>query len=105
MENGATTEELYVIPQNNTALVASFKVTVTDNSGEEIGSRTFSDVSVAYSGSRNSSVANEWTAGFAYNYTATIDLDNIIEDAKPITFTVTEVPGWTDADDTTLNIE
>jgi hypothetical protein len=99
------TSELYVIPQNNTGLVASFKVTVTDNSGVDLGSKTFSDVSVAYSGSKNSSVADEWTEGFAYNYTATIDLDDISDKAKPITFTVTEVPGWTDADDTTLNIE
>lgn len=104
-ETDGGTSELYVIPQNNTDLVASFKVTVTDDSGAEIGNKTFSDVSVAYSGSGNSSVANEWTEGFAYNYTATIDLDDISDDAKPITFTVTEVDGWTSADDTTLNIE
>lgn len=102
-ETDAFVEE-YVIPQNNETLKASFTVIVSDESGE-IARKPFNDISLAYSGSESGTTQNTWTPGFSYNYTAEINLDNIIDDAKPITFTVTSVPDFNPATDTPLTIE
>ena len=102
-ETEAFVEE-YVIPQNNKTLKASFTVIVSDESGE-IARKPFNDISLAYSGSESGTTQNTWTPGFSYNYTAEINLDNIIDDAKPITFTVTSVPDFNPATDTPLTIE
>ena len=102
-ETDAFVEE-YVIPQNNETLKASFTVIVLDESGE-IARKPFNDISLAYSGSESGTTQNTWTPGFSYNYTAEINLDNIIDDAKPITFTVTSVPDFNPATDTPLTIE
>lgn len=102
-ETEAFVEE-YVIPQNNETLKASFTVIVSDESGE-IARKPFNDISLAYSGSESGTTQNTWTPGFSYNYTAEINLDNIIDDAKPITFTVTSVPDFNPATDTPLTIE
>lgn len=96
--------EEYVIPQSNENLVASFTVIVSDAAGE-IDRKNFSDISLAYSGSESGTTQNTWTPGFAYNYTAEINLDDITDDAKPITFTVTSVPDFNPATDTPLTIE
>ena len=45
-----------------------------------------------------------WKPGYRYNYTATVNGENILDELKPITFTTT-VTGWEDAtmgDDETI---
>lgn len=101
--NGTTltqsSNEHYVIPQGNSALKATFKVTVTDN-GSYSKEATL-EASLA-SGDLTSGNAgsNTWIAGYAYNYKTTIEESNVDTDLKPIQFKVDSnngVEGWTDA--------
>lgn len=88
--------EKYVIPQDNSTLKATFRVTVTDN-GSYSKEATL-EASLA-SGDLTSG-SNTWTAGYAYNYKTTIEESNVDTDLKPIQFTVDSsngVEGWTDA--------
>ena len=101
--NGTTlsqsSNEHYVIPQDNSTLRATFKVTVTDN-GSYSKEATL-EASLA-SGDLTSGNAgnNTWIAGYAYNYKTTIEESNVDTDLKPIQFKVDSsngVEGWTDA--------
>lgn len=85
-------EARYVIPQANTSLTASFKVTFTD--GSITKDKEFTNVPLTYT--------SAWTAGQVYNYIAIINPDDIDENAKPIEFTVTEVEDWTPANNQTV---
>lgn len=96
---GGASAELYVIPQSNELLKASFTITAYDNAGNEIGSNSYKDVSVAYTGTETET--NKWTPGFSYNYTATVTLPQIIDNVKPITFDVIKVEEWTNVTDGT----
>lgn len=87
-----SSEARYVIPQANTNLTASFKVTFTD--GSTTKDKEFTDVPLKYT--------SAWTAGQVYNYIAIINPDDIDENAKPIEFTVTEVDNWAPANDQTV---
>ena len=92
----AATEEIYVLPQANTTIVASFTVTVKDQDTDtQIATKNYSNVSLN---------STEWQEGYSYNYTATIDPDDVDNTLKPITFTVTEVDGFTPNGDTTLTL-
>ena len=99
--------ELFVIPQTNTSLNATFTIKAYDSEGDELDENTFT-ASLNYQAGTGSSVADgttagSWTAGYAYNYTATISLPDITEDDdKPILFDVTAVEGWETATDVTL---
>lgn len=91
--------EKYVIPQDNSTLKATFRVTVTDN-GSYSKEATL-EASLA-SGNLTSGNAgnNTWIAGYAYNYKTTIEESNVDTDLKPIQFKVDSnngVEGWTDA--------
>lgn len=45
-----------------------------------------------------------WTAGYKYNYTTTINAEDITDELKPIEFTVTEIPTWTDGGNTDFEV-
>lgn len=81
----ASTEDILVIPQSNTDIEASFKVTIYDeNTNEEIATNDFTA----------SLDCTKWVEGYVYNYTATINPDKVDGNLKPITFTVTKVEDW-----------
>ena len=91
---------LFVIPQSNETLKVTFTATFTDDSDSEtpIAKGDF-EASLAYAGDAEGTEANEWTPGFKYNYTATVNGSTINEnlDKQVIKFTVTAVKGWKDA--------
>ena len=100
--------ELFVIPQPNTSLNATFTIKASDSNGTELDTKTFT-ASLDYQAPAEGTLAEDteagkWTAGFVYNYTATISLPQITEENdKPILFDVTAVEGWKDASDVTLD--
>lgn len=96
--------ELFVIPQSNTnTLKALFTVTAEDKSGNKLGEKNFEAELIYNAGSVSGTTANTWTAGYAYNYTATINLPQIVDDeTKEIKFNVTAVEDWTPANENGL---
>lgn len=97
-----TTDPQYVIPQSNTSLTASFTVTVYDNNGTELCKRDFSGISLRYT-ANSLGTDNTWTAGYVYNYIATINPDDVSDTLKPIEFTVSSVDTWEPSTDTDLS--
>lgn len=97
----------YVIPQANTALTASFTVSVYDASSAEapLYEKDFSNISLNYHGEEGTN--GEWTEGMVYNYIATINPDQVDpnNNTKPIVFTVTTVDEWDPATDSSLTIQ
>lgn len=104
--DGTHETECLVIPQSNENLQVTFTATFWDNaSSEENPIRTGKFVaSLKYDNleSVEETEANKWTAGFRYNYTATVNASQI-EDTQnptelyPIEFEVKAVEGWNDA--------
>ena len=95
----AATEEIFVIPQNNAAITASFTVTVYDQETDtQIATKPYSNVSLAVPDN------NAWTNGYAYNYTAIINPDDVNDQLESITFTVTEVDEWAPASNQPLTV-
>lgn len=86
----------FVIPQNNEQLEVSFIATFSDEAGE-IKSSKFKG-KLAYTGTTEGTIQNEWTPGFRYNYTVTINGSTVKPDLKDqvIEFQVDAVKGWTD---------
>ena len=105
-EDGTHETECLVIPQSNENLQVTFTATFWDNaSSEEDPIRTGKFVASLKYDNLESVVgteANKWTAGFRYNYTATVNASQI-EDTQnptelyPIEFEVKAVEGWNDA--------
>ena len=84
-------EEKLVIPQANTnSINVNFTATVSGHAIEGEKSATYSGTLAYADGS------NEWKPGYAYNYTATIDIEDIDDSLKDkiIEFTVTGVDKW-----------
>ena len=94
----AESDAKLVIPQSNKDLVVTFHAKLTDVE-ENVIAESDLQGSLAYSSTAAGTVANEWTPGFRYNYTATVN-GSTIDDTKPIEFTVDAVEGWKDADET-----
>lgn len=87
---------LYVIPQSCGSLKVAFSVEVTNQAGERVGEQDFiADLGYTPSQSESSLKQDEWTAGYYYNYTAELKMEdlNTDENAKPIKFTV-DVDEW-----------
>ncbi len=108
--DGTHETECLVIPQSNENLQVTFTATFWDKaSTEEDPIRTGKFVaSLKYTGSISGTTANEWTAGFRYNYTAEVNADDIKDDQKPeelhsIEFEAT-VSGWGDAASTPVTL-
>lgn len=86
-----STEDILVIPQANSDIEASFTVKVYDE-------KTYIDADQSTPiATRNFKVSlncTEWVEGNVYNYSAEINPDDVNDQLRPITFTVTEVTGW-----------
>lgn len=95
----------FVIPQENQNLEVTFTATFSDTSSE-IASSTFKG-SLNYQGDHEGTETGEWTPGFKYNYTVTINGSIVDPDLQEqiIEFKVDVVDGWTDASDTTVTPE
>ena len=93
---GESSEEHYVIPQDNTNITANFTVTVTDAAGTIIASKTFNATPIATSYTDGSETRTAWRPGYSYNYTATVDASNVEPTAAPIKFTANVTPWETD---------
>lgn len=92
----------FVIPQENQNLEVTFTATFSDASGE-IASSKFKG-SLNYQGDYEGTETGEWTPGFKYNYTVTINGSIVDPDLKEqiIEFEVDVVDGWTDAANTDI---
>ena len=86
----------FVIPQSNKQLEVSFTATFSDKAGE-IKSSKFKG-KLAYTGTTEGTKQHEWTPGFRYNYTVTINGSTVKPDLKDqiIKFKVDAVKGWVD---------
>lgn len=88
-----------VIPQNvpttNTKINVTFKAKISGGG--------FTDEERSFSAELTSPDENKWKPGYRYNYTATINGDNIIDQLTPIEFEVTSIQGWDNIDGGTIN--
>lgn len=85
MTSGEALENFAVIPQSNSTLNVSFKMTSYDTEGHFINER---DKTVSLSSQVHE---GQWKAGYVYNYHAAFGDDF---DEVPITFTVYGYPSW-----------
>lgn len=91
-----------VIPQSNTNDISvTFTATLSGPGIDEITKEFTANLGYQV-GSKSDTQANTWTPGYRYNYTATINAEDIKDDLKEIKFT-TAVTGWEDANDTIVN--
>lgn len=109
-EDGTHSTACLVIPQANANLKVTFTATFWDEGSSEeqpIKKGQFvASLKYDNSGRVDGTEENKWTAGFRYNYTVTINGDDIDDpehpdELKPIEFDVTEVSGWGDASQST----
>lgn len=86
----------FVIPQNNEQLEVSFTATFSDEAGEIKSSRFKGKL--AYTGTTEGTKQHEWTPGFRYNYTVTINGSTVNPDLQEqvIKFQVDAVKEWID---------
>lgn len=91
-----------VIPQGNTDKISvTFTATLSGPGIDGEVNKKFTTGLGYEAGSISGTEANTWTHGYRYNYTATINADQIKDDLTKIEFT-TEVTRWEDANDTTV---
>lgn len=92
-----------VIPQGNTNQISVTFTATLNGPGIDSEVKKEFTANLGYeAGSISGTEANTWTPGYSYNYTATINADDINSDLKEIKFT-TEVTEWKDANDTIVN--
>lgn len=86
----------FVIPQDNEKLEVSFTATFSDQAGKIKSSRFKGKL--AYTGTTEGTKQKEWTPGFRYNYTVTINGSTVNPELKDqvIEFQVDAVKGWID---------
>lgn len=93
-----------VIPQGSTnSLTVTFTATIKGEkpAGTSIHTKNFT-ATLGHNLTTSGATANTWSAGYCYNYTAKIDIDDIVDNASslvPITFTPS-VTDWIDAGNT-----
>lgn len=93
-----------VIPQGSTdGLSVTFTATIKGEkpAGTSIHTKNFT-ATLGHNLTTSGATANTWSAGYCYNYTAKIDIDDIVDNASslvPITFTPS-VTDWIDAGNT-----
>lgn len=89
-----------VIPQGNTNQISVTFTATLNGPGIDSEVKKEFTANLGYeAGSILGTEANTWTPGYSYNYTATINADDINSDLKEIKFT-TEVTEWEDANET-----
>lgn len=100
LANGTTnsnSEYNLVIPQ----AVSGIKVTFTASiSGVGIDPAKSREITVTLP----TTSVSKWTAGYKYNYTTTINAEDITDELKPIQFTVEEIPTWEEGGNTDLDV-
>lgn len=100
LANGTTnsnSEYNLVIPQD----VSDIKVTFTASiSGVGIDPAKTRDIEVVLP----TTSVSTWEAGYKYNYTTTINADDITEDLQPIEFIVETIPTWTNGENTGFDV-
>ncbi len=91
----------FVIPQNNEKLEVTFDAIFSDKNGVEIKRSTFTG-NLKYTGNATGTEQNEWTQGFKYNYTVTINGSTVNPDleSQKIQFEVEVVNEWDSATET-----
>lgn len=97
---GVESEECYLLPQSNDALMASFTVTVTYEDGSIVAQKAFTNVSLASGGS------NTWEEAYTYTYTANIKPENMNDGtvtSEPIVF-IPSAGTWTEGTVTDTDI-
>lgn len=77
--DGTHTTTCFVIPQPNTSLEVSFTATFKDKNDKTIAVNEFTG-DLKYSGDKEGTKEDEWTPGFKYNYTVTINGSTINPD-------------------------
>lgn len=93
-----------VIPQGKTDQISvTFTATLSSPGIDGEVNKEFTANLGYEAGSISGTEANTWTPGYRYNYTATINADDINSDLKEINFT-TEVTKWKDANDTNVTL-
>lgn len=91
-----------VIPQDNTDQISVTFTATLNGPGIDSEVKKEFTANLGYeAGSISGTEANTWTPGYSYNYTTTINADDINSDLKEIKFT-TEVTEWKDANNTTV---
>lgn len=109
-EDGTHSTACLVIPQNNADLKVTFTATFWDEGSSETQpikkGQFVASLKYDNSDSVTGTETSKWTAGFRYNYTVTINGDDINDTQNPgtlypIEFDVTEVSGWGDASQST----
>lgn len=109
-EDGTHSTACLVIPQNNADLKVTFTATFWDEGSSETQpikkGQFVASLKYNNSDSVTGTEASKWTAGFRYNYTVTINGDDINDTQNPgtlypIEFEVTEVSDWGDASQST----
>lgn len=96
-----STESIMIMPQNTDELTVSFKVTLSDKTGD-LGKIAEGDFTASLDIDPVAQ-SSAWQPGYRYNYKATIngsdvpDIDNPEDKPKKIEFTVNKVEGWVDA--------
>lgn len=109
-EDGIHSTACLVIPQDNADLKVTFTATFWDEGSSEAQPIKKGQFVASLKYDNSDSVVgtetSKWTAGFRYNYTVTINGDDIKDTQNPgtlypIEFDVTEVSGWGDASQST----
>lgn len=100
LANGTTnsnSEYNLVIPQTVSGIQVTFTASI---SGVGIDPAESREITVTLP----TTSVSTWTAGYKYNYTTTINAEDITDELKPIIFTVTEIPTWTDGGNTDFEV-
>ena len=98
-----STESIMIMPQNTDALTVSFKVTLSDNTGD-LGKIAEGDFTASLDIDQDAQ-NSAWQPGYRYNYTAKIngsdvpDVTDPEDKPKKIEFTVNIVKDWEYKDD------
>lgn len=99
----ATTQDILVIPQANNTITATITVKMIDEKSGAVlvESKQFTaSLKTSDDNTDEGDAEDTWTPGYVYNYTATINPNQIDSNMKEIKFTVTKVDDWKDHNDT-----
>lgn len=99
----ATTDDILVIPQANDGITATITVKMIDEKSGAVlvESKQFTaSLKTSDDNTDEGDAEDTWTPGYVYNYTATINPNQIDSNMKEIKFTVTKVDDWKDHNDT-----
>lgn len=100
LANGTTnsnSEYNLIIPQAVSGIQVTFTASISGVGIDQAKTRNIEVVLPTTS-------VSTWTAGYKYNYTTTINAEDITDELKPIQFTVEEIPTWEEGGNTDLDV-